>query len=256
MNHSLFLNNLQLLLSWNWKVICEGLKRLLPTSLHWCRTWSNNRLDNRIDTNNYLQKGTFCLTKTKVSLSLSLCLSTSLSLCLSLSPSLSVSPPLCLSLSPSLPPDDNSNQSSIADSSPVKQENSCSTSPAPEAASRSESSEAKPDQSPDSKRGQTHTHTHTHTADRPLPVLVLPLSLSGPNDDVTLREEELLPLLLSLRFPLKDPKHDGDSNMLVFSSFIHRKTVWLKHKSPNMQMEEDLPGRVNKKHFYIQLVRK
>ncbi|XP_056288711.1 B-cell CLL/lymphoma 7 protein family member A isoform X2 [Pseudoliparis swirei] len=51
--------------------------------------------------------------------------------------------------------DDNSNQSSIADSSPVKQENSCSTSPAPEAASRSESSEAKPDQSPDSKRGKT-----------------------------------------------------------------------------------------------------
>ena len=61
--------------------------------------------------------------------------------------------------------DDNSNQSSIADSSPVKQENSCSTSPTPEPASAShrENSEAKTDQSPDSKRGQTHTHTHTHT---------------------------------------------------------------------------------------------
>ncbi|XP_068430326.1 B-cell CLL/lymphoma 7 protein family member A [Clinocottus analis] len=53
--------------------------------------------------------------------------------------------------------DDNSNTSSIADSSPVKQENSCSTSPAPEpaAASHRESSEAKTEQSPDSKRGKT-----------------------------------------------------------------------------------------------------
>ncbi|XP_041826329.1 B-cell CLL/lymphoma 7 protein family member A [Melanotaenia boesemani] len=53
--------------------------------------------------------------------------------------------------------DDNSNQSSIADSSPVKQETSCSTSPAPEAnaASHRENSEAKSDQSPDSKRGKS-----------------------------------------------------------------------------------------------------
>lgn len=52
--------------------------------------------------------------------------------------------------------DDNSNQSSIADSSPVKQENSCSTSPTPDptAASHRERSEAKADQSPDSKRGE------------------------------------------------------------------------------------------------------
>uniref|UniRef100_G3PSJ5 B-cell CLL/lymphoma 7 protein family member A n=1 Tax=Gasterosteus aculeatus TaxID=69293 RepID=G3PSJ5_GASAC len=53
--------------------------------------------------------------------------------------------------------DDNSNQSSIADSSPVKQENSCSTSPAPEPAATShrDSSEAKAEQSPpDSKRGE------------------------------------------------------------------------------------------------------
>ncbi|KAL0965755.1 hypothetical protein UPYG_G00285290 [Umbra pygmaea] len=50
--------------------------------------------------------------------------------------------------------DDNSNQSSIADSSPVKQETSCSTSPAPEptAVSHGDSSESKNDQSPDSKR--------------------------------------------------------------------------------------------------------
>nr|XP_020443790.1 B-cell CLL/lymphoma 7 protein family member A isoform X2 [Monopterus albus] len=50
--------------------------------------------------------------------------------------------------------DDNSNQSSIADSSPVKQENSCSTSPAPEPAAMShrENSEVKTEQSPDSKR--------------------------------------------------------------------------------------------------------
>lgn len=52
--------------------------------------------------------------------------------------------------------DDNSNQSSIADSSPVKQENSCSTSPTPEPTTvpHRENSEAKTDQSPDSKRGE------------------------------------------------------------------------------------------------------
>ncbi|KAM3873933.1 B-cell CLL/lymphoma 7 protein family member A [Diretmus argenteus] len=52
--------------------------------------------------------------------------------------------------------DDNSNQSSIADSSPVKQENSCSTSPAPEptVASHRDNGEAKNEQSPDSKRGK------------------------------------------------------------------------------------------------------
>uniref|UniRef100_A0A3Q3R4U6 B-cell CLL/lymphoma 7 protein family member A n=1 Tax=Monopterus albus TaxID=43700 RepID=A0A3Q3R4U6_MONAL len=61
--------------------------------------------------------------------------------------------------------DDNSNQSSIADSSPVKQENSCSTSPAPEPAAMShrENSEVKTEQSPDSKRGQTLTHTRILT---------------------------------------------------------------------------------------------
>ncbi|XP_059894540.1 B-cell CLL/lymphoma 7 protein family member A [Gadus macrocephalus] len=53
--------------------------------------------------------------------------------------------------------DDNSNQSSIADSSPVKQENSCSTSPAPDASTLSShrDSDAKTDQSPDSKRGKS-----------------------------------------------------------------------------------------------------
>uniref|UniRef100_I3KDT0 B-cell CLL/lymphoma 7 protein family member A n=1 Tax=Oreochromis niloticus TaxID=8128 RepID=I3KDT0_ORENI len=56
--------------------------------------------------------------------------------------------------------DDNSNQSSIADSSPVKQENSCSTSPAPEPTSTShrDNGEAKTDQSPDSKREQIASH--------------------------------------------------------------------------------------------------
>ncbi|XP_038845400.1 B-cell CLL/lymphoma 7 protein family member A-like [Salvelinus namaycush] len=50
--------------------------------------------------------------------------------------------------------DDNSNQSSIADSSPVKQETSSSTSPAPEptTVSHGDNSEAKSDQSPDCKR--------------------------------------------------------------------------------------------------------
>ncbi|XP_062290578.1 B-cell CLL/lymphoma 7 protein family member A isoform X2 [Scomber scombrus] len=59
--------------------------------------------------------------------------------------------------------DDNSNQSSIADSSPVKQENSCSTSPAPEpnSASHRENSEAKTDQSPDSKRGKSTPSSET-----------------------------------------------------------------------------------------------
>nr|XP_046230482.1 B-cell CLL/lymphoma 7 protein family member A isoform X3 [Scatophagus argus] len=59
--------------------------------------------------------------------------------------------------------DDNSNQSSIADSSPVKQENSCSTSPTPEptAVSHRENSEAKTDQSPDSKRGKSTPSSET-----------------------------------------------------------------------------------------------
>lgn len=61
--------------------------------------------------------------------------------------------------------DDNSNQSSIADSSPLKQETSNTTSPTPEplAASQSDSNEAKSDQFPskqslsgqDSKTGET-----------------------------------------------------------------------------------------------------
>ncbi|XP_028274416.1 B-cell CLL/lymphoma 7 protein family member A [Parambassis ranga] len=61
--------------------------------------------------------------------------------------------------------DDNSNQSSIADSSPVKQENSCSTSPAPEPAAAAtlhhDNGEAKTDQSPDSKRGKTMPSSET-----------------------------------------------------------------------------------------------
>ncbi|XP_061553719.1 B-cell CLL/lymphoma 7 protein family member A [Phycodurus eques] len=50
--------------------------------------------------------------------------------------------------------DDNSNQSSIADSSPVKQETSCSTSPAPESTgvSHRENGDVKTEQSPDTKR--------------------------------------------------------------------------------------------------------
>lgn len=63
--------------------------------------------------------------------------------------------------------DDNSNQSSIADSSPVKQENSCSTSPAPEPTiiSHRDNGEVKNDQSPDSKRGQSNACTHnTHVS--------------------------------------------------------------------------------------------
>ncbi|XP_054612844.1 B-cell CLL/lymphoma 7 protein family member A [Dunckerocampus dactyliophorus] len=51
--------------------------------------------------------------------------------------------------------DDNSNQSSIADSSPVKQETSCSTSPAPESTTASlRDNDVKTDQSPDAKRGK------------------------------------------------------------------------------------------------------
>ncbi|XP_061763839.1 B-cell CLL/lymphoma 7 protein family member A [Nerophis ophidion] len=51
--------------------------------------------------------------------------------------------------------DDNSNQSSIADSSPVKQETSCSTSPAPESTTASHrENEAKTEQSSDAKRGK------------------------------------------------------------------------------------------------------
>ncbi|KAJ8286263.1 hypothetical protein GJAV_G00036420 [Gymnothorax javanicus] len=72
-----------------------------------------------------------------------------------------VGQPICL-----LPSDENSNQSSIADSSPVKQETSNSASPAPEATgtSHSDSNEAKSDQSQspgkdlpssDSKTGKT-----------------------------------------------------------------------------------------------------
>lgn len=66
--------------------------------------------------------------------------------------------------------DDNSNQSSIADSSPVKQENSCSTSPAPEnnAATPRENSETKSEQSPDSKRGQ-RSNTNTSWSETEVP---------------------------------------------------------------------------------------
>ncbi|KAJ0044148.1 hypothetical protein NL108_009349, partial [Boleophthalmus pectinirostris] len=63
--------------------------------------------------------------------------------------------------------DDNSNQSSIADSSPVKQENSCSTSPAPESTimSHRDNGEVKNGQSPESKRGQ-FTPYRFNTSDR------------------------------------------------------------------------------------------
>ncbi|KAG9328763.1 hypothetical protein JZ751_010771 [Albula glossodonta] len=68
--------------------------------------------------------------------------------------------------------DDNSNQSSIADSSPIKQETSCSASPTPEpmAVSQSDSSEAKSDQSQslgkdrpgtDNKGGKNHSSSDT-----------------------------------------------------------------------------------------------
>ncbi|KAG9342552.1 hypothetical protein JZ751_015958 [Albula glossodonta] len=57
--------------------------------------------------------------------------------------------------------DDNSNQSSIADSSPIKQETSCSASPTPEpmAVSQSDSSEAKSDQS--QSLGKNHSSSDT-----------------------------------------------------------------------------------------------
>ncbi|XP_015458204.1 B-cell CLL/lymphoma 7 protein family member A isoform X2 [Astyanax mexicanus] len=67
--------------------------------------------------------------------------------------------------------DDNSNQSSIADSSPLKQETSNNTSPTPEpmAASQSDSNETKSDQFPskqsssgqDSKTGQNHSSSES-----------------------------------------------------------------------------------------------
>ncbi|CAB1352215.1 unnamed protein product, partial [Coregonus sp. 'balchen'] len=79
--------------------------------------------------------------------------------------------------------DDNSNQSSIADSSPVKQETSSSTSPAPEptAVSHGDSSEAKSDQSPDCKRGKTHTTTTTTGNHAQMPSLKSPPVVAHPN---------------------------------------------------------------------------
>ncbi|KAL7836446.1 hypothetical protein AOLI_G00277300 [Acnodon oligacanthus] len=72
--------------------------------------------------------------------------------------------------------DDNSNQSSIADSSPLKQETSNNTSPTPEpmAVSQNDSSETKSDQFPskqslsgqDSKTGQNHSSSESTTAKR------------------------------------------------------------------------------------------
>uniref|UniRef100_A0A4W5QVU2 B-cell CLL/lymphoma 7 protein family member A n=1 Tax=Hucho hucho TaxID=62062 RepID=A0A4W5QVU2_9TELE len=57
--------------------------------------------------------------------------------------------------------DDNSNHSSIADSSPVKQETSSSTSPAPEpnTVSHGNNSEVKSDQSPECKRVKSNPST-------------------------------------------------------------------------------------------------
>ncbi|XP_020327724.1 B-cell CLL/lymphoma 7 protein family member A isoform X1 [Oncorhynchus kisutch] len=72
--------------------------------------------------------------------------------------------------------DDNSNQSSIADCSPMKQENSNSASPAPEATatSQSDSNEAKSDQSQspgkeqlkstDGKSGNVHSSEYSNTS--------------------------------------------------------------------------------------------
>ncbi|XP_056602049.1 B-cell CLL/lymphoma 7 protein family member A isoform X2 [Triplophysa dalaica] len=60
--------------------------------------------------------------------------------------------------------DDNSNQSSIADSSPLKQETSNNTSPAPEptAASHSDSNDMKSDQYPSKTSGQDHKNEQNH----------------------------------------------------------------------------------------------
>uniref|UniRef100_A0A8C7CAB5 B-cell CLL/lymphoma 7 protein family member A n=1 Tax=Oncorhynchus kisutch TaxID=8019 RepID=A0A8C7CAB5_ONCKI len=59
--------------------------------------------------------------------------------------------------------DDNSNQSSIAESSPVrKQETSTSPAPEPTTVFHGDNSEANSDQSPDCKRGETHYHYHQH----------------------------------------------------------------------------------------------
>ncbi|KAA0717305.1 Cilia- and flagella-associated protein 251 [Triplophysa tibetana] len=60
--------------------------------------------------------------------------------------------------------DDNSNQSSIADSSPLKQETSNNTSPAPEptAASQSDSNDTKSDQYPSKTSGQDHKNEQNH----------------------------------------------------------------------------------------------
>ncbi|XP_067114278.1 B-cell CLL/lymphoma 7 protein family member A isoform X2 [Osmerus mordax] len=90
--------------------------------------------------------------------------------------------------------DDNSNQSSIADSSPVKQETSCSTSPAPEpsVASQREGSETKSDQSPDSKRGKSLPSTET--SERPASVKRDSQPSSGekePTDDSSKATQDL-----------------------------------------------------------------
>uniref|UniRef100_W5MDB8 B-cell CLL/lymphoma 7 protein family member A n=1 Tax=Lepisosteus oculatus TaxID=7918 RepID=W5MDB8_LEPOC len=69
--------------------------------------------------------------------------------------------------------DDNSNQSSIADSSPVKQENSSSTSPAPEpmAVSQGDSNEAKTDHSQSPAKDQpgqdSKTGKNPHLSENP-----------------------------------------------------------------------------------------
>ncbi|KAI7812940.1 B-cell CLL/lymphoma 7 protein family member A [Triplophysa rosa] len=57
--------------------------------------------------------------------------------------------------------DDNSNQSSIADSSPLKQETSNNTSPAPEP-SQSDSNDMKSDQYPSKTSGQDHKTEQNH----------------------------------------------------------------------------------------------
>uniref|UniRef100_A0AAV2IWB9 B-cell CLL/lymphoma 7 protein family member A n=1 Tax=Knipowitschia caucasica TaxID=637954 RepID=A0AAV2IWB9_KNICA len=84
--------------------------------------------------------------------------------------------------------DDNSNQSSIADSSPVKQENSCSTSPAPESNSMShrDNGDIKNDQNPD-KRGKTNSDT----SDRAQSVKRDSLSLGGKDSSDSKATQDL-----------------------------------------------------------------
>ncbi|MBN3287395.1 BCL7A protein, partial [Polyodon spathula] len=83
--------------------------------------------------------------------------------------------------------DDNSNQSSIADASPIKQENSSNASPSPEQvpASQGESSEAKPEEIQPSAKDQTSPEGEIHTDTR----------LSGDSNVKGLQNSPLLDLV-------------------------------------------------------------